>query len=230
MARNESKIRLHSEKYQMVWEAIRCLNDGDETRVGWWVLRREDIRCMADPEDLTSRVKKRKARAARVKKKTLQLREDSLLPAEEDEEMNWDWEEEDARGPENELLVSWIWTVAGGAEGGSDASMTEALQVEWSKAFARTRCWLEEERLLKEEYRQVGISLDHEANRWEAHAAAIPIDDMPHSEAVGAIALKRCTCYIRTFLTPDELRYSGKFRRPDLRTPPEMGFHAMKDY
>jgi hypothetical protein len=43
ITRNESKIRLHSEKYQTAWDAIRKLHGGNEAMVGWRVLRREDI-------------------------------------------------------------------------------------------------------------------------------------------------------------------------------------------
>ncbi|KAJ6479771.1 hypothetical protein C8R45DRAFT_1101216 [Mycena sanguinolenta] len=49
--RNETKIRLHSEKYQMAWEAKRRLEGGDAAKVGWRVLRAEDIRGMEEPED-----------------------------------------------------------------------------------------------------------------------------------------------------------------------------------
>ncbi|KAF8217496.1 hypothetical protein K438DRAFT_1551817, partial [Mycena galopus ATCC 62051] len=50
IVQNESKIQLHSEKYQMVWE-VRCLlADGDAGKVGWNALK-EDIWCMEDPAD-----------------------------------------------------------------------------------------------------------------------------------------------------------------------------------
>ncbi|KAF8134145.1 hypothetical protein K438DRAFT_1519764, partial [Mycena galopus ATCC 62051] len=49
--RNECKIRLHSEKYQMAQEARCRLADGDLTKVGWQALRKEDIRCMEDAEE-----------------------------------------------------------------------------------------------------------------------------------------------------------------------------------
>ncbi|KAJ7791737.1 hypothetical protein B0H14DRAFT_2395344 [Mycena olivaceomarginata] len=50
--RNECKIRLHSEKYQMGWEAKRLLAGGDPVAVGWRKLLKEDIRCMQDAEDV----------------------------------------------------------------------------------------------------------------------------------------------------------------------------------
>ncbi|KAF8190236.1 hypothetical protein K438DRAFT_1544414, partial [Mycena galopus ATCC 62051] len=50
--RNEYKIRLHSEKYQMAWEARRLLADGDVSHMGWEMLRKEDMWCMEDVEEL----------------------------------------------------------------------------------------------------------------------------------------------------------------------------------
>ncbi|KAJ6514835.1 hypothetical protein C8R47DRAFT_961298, partial [Mycena vitilis] len=55
VARNESKIRLHSEKYQAAWSAMRLLVGGDSSKVGWRQLKKEDIRLMEDQEELTKR-------------------------------------------------------------------------------------------------------------------------------------------------------------------------------
>ncbi|KAJ6489830.1 hypothetical protein C8R45DRAFT_826294, partial [Mycena sanguinolenta] len=51
VARNESKIRLHSEKYQMARAAKLRLANGDKTMCGWRKLLETDIRCMEDPDD-----------------------------------------------------------------------------------------------------------------------------------------------------------------------------------
>ncbi|KAJ7642651.1 hypothetical protein DFH06DRAFT_999477, partial [Mycena polygramma] len=51
VARNESKIRLHSEKYQAAWNALRLLQGGDASKVGWRKLKKEDIRLMEDQEE-----------------------------------------------------------------------------------------------------------------------------------------------------------------------------------
>lgn len=109
IACNEVKIRLSSEKYQSAWESIRLLNDGDATKVGWTVLRRDDIRCMQNEEDLKRKAKQRHAQAARCRKKLEDLR------AEEEDDMDWEDEDGDAgpRVPENECCVSWIWMAAG---------------------------------------------------------------------------------------------------------------------
>ncbi|KAJ7194873.1 hypothetical protein GGX14DRAFT_333182, partial [Mycena pura] len=50
VARNESKIRLHSEKYQVAWRALVAIANGAEGQVGWARLRKADICCMVDPE------------------------------------------------------------------------------------------------------------------------------------------------------------------------------------
>ncbi|KAJ7853088.1 hypothetical protein B0H13DRAFT_2359199 [Mycena leptocephala] len=186
VARNESKIRLHSEKYQTAWEAIRKLNGGDETMVGWWVLKREDIRCMEDNEDLRRKAKQRTAQEAKRRKKREELRAYGLLLADEDDGMDCDDEGEVGGGSENRRLVSWIWTLAGTE--GSDAALGEGLRVEWAKSFARTRRWTEELRLVSEEFLRVGVSFDYEAAKWERRAGAIRVGVIPRAEAEGAVA------------------------------------------
>ncbi|KAJ7664081.1 hypothetical protein B0H17DRAFT_1211495 [Mycena rosella] len=172
---NETKIRLHSEKYQTAWEAMCRLYDRDESRVGWWVMKRENIQCMADAEDLVKKAKKRKEQQEKQGKRLQEHCNDSLLPAEEDDKMK-DEDEDDARGPENCCLISWIWQ---GVGVDSDESMLEALRVEWLKAFAQTRHWDKEERLLMEEYLRIGLSFEHEARCWDEWAAAVPIGVIP---------------------------------------------------
>ncbi|KAJ7058598.1 hypothetical protein C8F01DRAFT_945247, partial [Mycena amicta] len=50
VARNESHIRLHSEKYQMAWNALLWMVGGIEADVGWKKLEKGDIRCMQEAE------------------------------------------------------------------------------------------------------------------------------------------------------------------------------------
>ncbi|KAJ6473046.1 hypothetical protein C8R45DRAFT_1103639 [Mycena sanguinolenta] len=164
VTRNESKICLHSEKYQTAWEAVRKLSGGDEDLVGWRVLKREDIRCMEDQEDLRKKAKAQAAREAKRRTKNSELRTHGMLPAEEDDDMEWEADGDTGRGPENQRQVSWIWVVAGTE--GTDAGLENGLRVEWSKAFALTRRWGEEVRLLEEEFRRICISFDHESGKW----------------------------------------------------------------
>ncbi|KAF7334554.1 CxC2 domain-containing protein [Mycena venus] len=81
VARNETKIRMHSEKYQMAWEVIRMLK-GEEGLVGWNVLRKDDIRCMEDAEDLRKKTKRHELTCARQERKQAELRAHGQLQAE----------------------------------------------------------------------------------------------------------------------------------------------------
>jgi hypothetical protein len=107
--RNESKIRLQSEKYQMAWKAKVALGGGDEGSVGWRKLRKEDIRLMEDAEELTRKAEKQKKATARRIRKEAELRESGEMPPENEDEDA----ERRARGGENMRQISWIWTEAG---------------------------------------------------------------------------------------------------------------------
>ncbi|KAJ7758846.1 hypothetical protein DFH07DRAFT_867964 [Mycena maculata] len=187
VARNESKIRLHSEKYQVAWESIRRLSpSGDAEKVGWQLLRKEDIRCMEDDEDVEKKVARSLARAERMQKKRAELIAHGLLPSERDD----DWEDMDGdesiRVPENRRQVSWIWTVAG--EGGADIALEDALRIEWSKAYARVRRWTEEKSLLEKEYVRFGLSMDYETEKWENRAQEVRVGVVDRAQAEGAVA------------------------------------------
>ncbi|KAJ7800126.1 hypothetical protein B0H14DRAFT_3490996 [Mycena olivaceomarginata] len=56
---------------------------------------------------------------------------------------------------------------------GSDAGFENALRIEWSKAYVRSRWWDEEVMLLKEEFRCLPISLEFEAERWMEHSRGL---------------------------------------------------------
>jgi hypothetical protein len=78
--RNEVKIRLHSEKYQMAWEAMLRLANGDVSALGWERLRKEDIRCMEDAEELARTAEQRQARENRRTQREDELRRQGELP------------------------------------------------------------------------------------------------------------------------------------------------------
>ncbi|KAJ7884264.1 hypothetical protein B0H13DRAFT_1890045 [Mycena leptocephala] len=161
VARNESKVRLHSEKYQTAWEAIHKLNGGNETMKG-------------------------KATHGAGGEVGEELRAYDLQLAGEDDGMDCDNEGEVCRGSENQCLVSWIWTLAGME--GSDAALGEGLRVEWVKSFARMRRWREKLQLVSEEFLHVSMSFDYKAAKWERHAGAIRVGVIPHAEAEGTVA------------------------------------------
>ncbi|KAJ7912863.1 hypothetical protein B0H13DRAFT_2232401 [Mycena leptocephala] len=121
VARNESKIHLHSEKYQMAWEAKRKLADGNAEEVGWRMLREGDIRCMEDAEEIERGVEKRKAQMDRRRRREDELQANGELPPLTPEELAD--RARALRGGENVREVSWIWTAAGSA--GTDAELEE---------------------------------------------------------------------------------------------------------
>ncbi|KAJ7894472.1 hypothetical protein B0H14DRAFT_3426880 [Mycena olivaceomarginata] len=168
--RNETKIRLSSEKYQMAWTAKLRMVDGDVKRVGWQQLRKEDIRCMADAEEEIRGAERRRAQAERRNRREDELRLEGQLPPLTADEM-----ERRARGGENVRVMSWIWTSAGGK--GSEEDVDEALQIEWCKAWARVRRWDEEVRLVDKEVRRAGVSLEYRARKWEERAKAVPVGE-----------------------------------------------------
>ncbi|KAJ7025854.1 hypothetical protein C8F04DRAFT_967229 [Mycena alexandri] len=223
VARNESKIRLHSEKYQTAWNSIRRLQGGDARKVGWRRLLQSDIRLMEDPEELKKRDERRKNEEARRRRRTLQLMAEGEAVEEDDEDDAWeDIGEgvcEGAATTESRRVVSWIWTVAGTT--GSDAELEEGLRIEWAKAYARSRRWKEEIRLLEEEQRRILEAFEHEAKKWEARAGrdVVRVGEIEEGFAQGAIAyaLRQAAMYrniaARAVVTATEVRHGrGKKR------------------
>ncbi|KAK6964695.1 CxC2 domain-containing protein [Favolaschia claudopus] len=186
VARNESKIRLHSEKYQAAWDALRLLAGGDVSTVGWRRLRKEDVRTMEDPEELTKRQALRARQDATRQERIRRLQEEGEDVRMHEEEAQGEEEEAVANPAENRREVSWIWTEAGTT--GTDAELEDALRIEWTKARARSRRWTEEVGLLKEEHRRALISFEHEAVKWENRVKDIPVGGVEVGFAQGAIA------------------------------------------
>ncbi|KAJ7860857.1 hypothetical protein B0H14DRAFT_3445824 [Mycena olivaceomarginata] len=226
--RNETKIRLHSEKYQMAWAAKVQLAGGDARGVGWQMLRKEDIRCMEDAEELARTSQKQTEQAQRRADHEADLRRMGELPPLTSVEE----EERAVRGGESVQLVSWIWTAAGTS--GSDEDLEEALCMEWCKAYARIRRWVEEVQLVKE-VRCISVTLEYRAVEWENRARAVPVSEeqrmewegavegggrwsFEHAEGVVAYALKQAGMYCDiagrvTVSMREERRGRGKKRR-----------------
>ncbi|KAJ7210362.1 hypothetical protein GGX14DRAFT_565567 [Mycena pura] len=190
VARNEMKIRLHSEKYQMAWEAKRLLAGGDATKVGWRMLRKEDIRCMEDAEEVARNANKREKQLERRKRREDALRAEGELPPLMAEERA-----QRARGGENMRAVSWIWTAAGTT--GTDGELEEALRIEWAKAWARTRRWGEQLALVQDEASRFPVSMEARAQKWEERVRNVPLGTIPVQQAEGLIAygLKQAAMY-----------------------------------
>ncbi|KAJ7795048.1 hypothetical protein B0H14DRAFT_2621379 [Mycena olivaceomarginata] len=213
--RNESKIWLHSEKYQMAWEAKLRLVGGDPAKVGRQILWKEDIRCIEDVEELVRDAEKengKRKRSVGISAKT---------HCEEEVEHV-------ARGGESVRVMSWIWTGAGLT--GNDADIEDALRVEWTKAYARVRR-SRKQMLVEEEVRRARVTLEFRANKWEDRARGVPVSSaeqeewrevtpwaVERSEGSIAYALKQAhmyrniACRITVSMT-EERRGRGKRRR-----------------
>ncbi|KAF7308828.1 CxC2 domain-containing protein [Mycena kentingensis (nom. inval.)] len=176
--RNEEKIKGFADTYQANWGALQTLEGSD---LSWPQLHARDIRGLEDDDDLSKTESRRRRELDRRLKRTVELMEDGVLDAEHvdlasleaegsEEEEDVFGSKKDVRSGEGKRQVSWIWTVAGTT--GTDASLQDALRVEWSKSCARTRRWSEECRILEEEWRRYPISLAHEEARWLARANA----------------------------------------------------------
>ncbi|KAJ6567649.1 hypothetical protein DFH09DRAFT_1314164 [Mycena vulgaris] len=184
VSRNESKIRLHSEKYQGAWHAIRRLNGGDLKMVGWLKLRQRDIWMMEDKEELTRRMERQRKQDLRRLERQWRLVEEGKIPAalpeEDEDEEGWEDEEGDDAGRRE----------ARGREctSGTDADLEDALRIEWSKAYARSRRWKEEVWLLEEESRWILVSFEFSTFVWEQRALAINIETASEEFTKGVIA------------------------------------------
>jgi hypothetical protein len=64
-----------------------------------------------------------------------------------------------------------------------------ALRIEWAKAWARSRRWTEEVRLLEEEWRRLPLTYAHREHLWIQRAVAVPVrQGLPFPEAQGQVA------------------------------------------
>ncbi|KAJ7164829.1 hypothetical protein C8R43DRAFT_1122707 [Mycena crocata] len=79
--------------------------------------------------------------------------------------------------------VLGIWSL-----GAAVARGIGALRIEWAKAYARSRRWKEEVKLLEEESRRVEVSFEWMAYVWEQRAQAIQVGSLSATVAEGAIA------------------------------------------
>jgi hypothetical protein len=112
--RNEVKIRLHSEKYQNAWNTLWVNAGRDESLVAWRKLRKEDIRCMEDEQDLAANQERRRKAIARRKRKYDELVAHAVeIPAWLNNDADEEEEEEETRVGESRRDVSWIWKAAG---------------------------------------------------------------------------------------------------------------------
>jgi hypothetical protein len=97
---------------------------------------------------------------------------------------------------EKNCLVSWIWHGAGSTEGVVGEAMHASVRVEWSKAYARVKCWREEARLLQEEMVRCLLTLEWQAARWDERAVSTHycgrnLYSGPHLQGAMALAARQ---------------------------------------
>ncbi|KAJ7693184.1 hypothetical protein B0H17DRAFT_933273, partial [Mycena rosella] len=94
------------------------------------------------------------------------------------------------------------------------------LCVEWSKAWARTRRWTEEVRLLKEEMRRVPLTLRWKATWWLEKERLAPAGfDEERAEGAAAYATRQAELYTK-LAARFELMWAGL---QDLEAVPDEG-------
>ncbi|KAF7297874.1 C2H2-type domain-containing protein [Mycena chlorophos] len=192
IARNESQVSLFADVYQIAWHAVLQIEGGDEAKVGFNRLRREDIRYMEDPEVFSKKAELARVRDEKWEARLAQIRaEEGWSEEVEEREANShlaDPEEDDEffmRGS-NKTVMSWIWR--GTDAKGSQVEMQEAVRIEWCKARARRLRWEEEVCIVGDETRRVAATHEHQAGVWEEKARRVPVGAIPVQEAEGMIA------------------------------------------
>nr|GAT44925.1 predicted protein [Mycena chlorophos] len=173
--RNESKIKLHAEKYQQAWTALSMLLG--TVNCGFKALKAADIRCMEDADTLSANVLKEvrrmKRRANLIAQGDLPLidtNDEQIRDGdkEEGEDVFLEGESAGTQSGEGRRTMSWIWNETGTT--GSEEELLDALRIEWCKAFSRTRRWNEELQMLCEEQRRVPVSHQRESDKWVARS------------------------------------------------------------
>nr|GAT44480.1 predicted protein [Mycena chlorophos] len=204
LARNESQLMLFADLYQIAWFAVLQIEGGDESKVGFKRLQREDIRYMSDAEVHSKKLEKTRLREQRQQERVARIQEEEGGWQEDEVEVDApgaqpDPEEDDEffMNGSNKTVMSWIW--CGTQAGGSEAEMAEAIRIEWCKAWARVRRWDEEVRMVTEETRRVPVSHEHWAAVWKGRATRVPVGSIPEQEAEGMVAygLKQAAMHLR---------------------------------
>ncbi|KAF7321843.1 CxC2 domain-containing protein [Mycena kentingensis (nom. inval.)] len=199
IAQNENKILLRADKYQAAHRALVALADGDATGVTWPALRREDIRCMDDSDGAGFEV-----------------------PADRPDVFGAVGAGAAVAKGETRRVMSWIWRMTGYT--GSDSEMRDALRIEWCKAYARTRRWREEVRVLEEDWRRLPLSLAFSERQWVERAGSVDVSGMDTEEAEGLIAYaaKQADVYRDLARRAEITRTARRLRRGQRRTREEV--------
>ncbi|KAJ7354323.1 hypothetical protein DFH08DRAFT_955717 [Mycena albidolilacea] len=142
----QQKIDLAARKYRQARAACLALAPA-AGECSWHALEKSDLRLPEDEEE----AKKRRQRAMKGKQK-------------EAAQVNENGEVRGVPGMgEKNCLVS----CAGSTEGAVGDVMHDSMRMEFSKAYARVKCWREETRLLQEEMAQCLLTLEWQAAQWD---------------------------------------------------------------
>ncbi|KAJ7030308.1 hypothetical protein C8F04DRAFT_1264074 [Mycena alexandri] len=205
-----NKLRSYAEKYVAAWEAKRRL--AGEANVGWRRLNpMKDLRCMESEDDAAIRSR----RKVHGKKRT------TGAPAMEEERREGVQEGQRGKGhaSEGRRMVSWIWMGIDSASPGTSETILTGLRAEWAKAWARTRRWTEEVKLLKEEMRRVPVALRWKANWWRERR---DVEEFSGGHAEGARAYaSRQAALMESIADRFELMWEGLHELEEV--PGEMG-------
>ncbi|KAF7302510.1 CxC2 domain-containing protein [Mycena chlorophos] len=174
-ARNESQLLFFADIYQTAWFAVLQIEGGDESKVGFTRLRREDIRYMDEPEVLSKKAEKAKERKERQERLHARIQEEEGWFEGEGQEKGKEKDEMEVEDP-NEDDDFFM-------KGSNQVDMVEAVRIEWSKAWARLRRWEEEVGILTEETRRMPVSHESWALMWEKRLTAVPVGTIPEAEA-----------------------------------------------
>nr|GAT48004.1 predicted protein [Mycena chlorophos] len=227
--RNESKLKLHAEKYQRAWRALVDLLG--TTAIGFEKLKAGDLRCMEDADVLSKRMQQ----VTRLMKRRAELIAQGDLPlintAEErliedaagavDDGEDIFASDATSESGESRRVLSWIWNSTGST--GSEEEMQDSVRIEWCKAYARSRRWGEEVRMLSAEQQRLPKSFRYEADKWAGRAAAVraqnpgPLSSLQAESVDGkhAYAAKQRDLYLTLIRRAEKVRTApeGKRRR-----------------
>ncbi|KAK7434254.1 hypothetical protein VKT23_010570 [Stygiomarasmius scandens] len=194
IARQEKKVKIATVSYRDAWRAKLALVDGRKDAVGWKELLQEHVVCMEDLQE----AEKKRVKAMKHRRREAARRE-----------LNGENPVEGAR--EKNRVPSWIWHFSSDGEMNRDRVLYEGLRIEWCKTYARVKRWREEIVLLQEEMRRCLVTLEWQAQQWEAKTK---IDNFDGERKEGASAYAFQQAELRHGLA---LRFKGLWNSDHMR-------------
>ncbi|KAJ3819033.1 hypothetical protein F5880DRAFT_1625783 [Lentinula raphanica] len=204
LKRNQRQIDSDVQRYRTAWHSLEQLRGVGNS--GWNKLRLSDVRTMDGGEDRAlgmarKRVGKKKRDADAAHGSSSDDLDLYSTDAPDVEEADDGTALQRARNGVGEGFreTSWIWKEGGNGNLIDDHALEEFMRVEWSKSYSRVQRWKEELALLEEERRRVLVSLEHEAQQWDARqmyeGPLSAKSDDKHREGARAYALSQAHLY-----------------------------------